>query len=114
MTIAEGTEPVEKLRICTVCGESKPKTPAFFYRRGLGLGSTCKECVRAPYGPRFQWCSHCHDKGHSAHACTNPPAVVASMTLPEKPPQIAGAYWVACHPSFPADHPAWRVPLGSR
>jgi hypothetical protein len=35
------------MKTCTKCGQEKPATPEFFYRRELGLRSECKACACA-------------------------------------------------------------------
>ena len=35
------------LKKCTKCGEEKPATPEFFYKRGDRLRTDCKMCRKA-------------------------------------------------------------------
>ncbi len=38
-----------KTKTCTMCGEEKPATVEYFYKRGNGFHSRCKVCRKAHY-----------------------------------------------------------------
>lgn len=101
-------------RVCTTCLEAKPATARFFYRIGQRLHRQCKTCIDAKNAASHltqQWCANCGEGGHSSRDCTSRATLPLAVDLADKPRKPARGYWVACYPSFPADHPARTVPL---